>query len=138
MVLAPFLLAYPFRVCPSSPPFTVHSLENPPCLSYTHSPVPPSTSMASFNHPHGQPCPWLVVHAAGLMHGEVLPPSSTNVMKRRKSFSRTPSLQKGSTVGLCGGWAGCCRQKKKKNLKFKIEKNWHVEGFPCFTSGNFS
>ena len=33
-------------------------------LSYTHSPIPPSASMASSNHLHGQPCPWPVVYAA--------------------------------------------------------------------------
>ena len=38
-----------------------------------HSPIPPSASMASSNHLHGQPCPWPVVYAA-LVHGAVPPP----------------------------------------------------------------
>ena len=77
------------------PPPSVHrpSSGKPPlCLSSTHSPIPPSASMASSNHLHGQPCPWPVVYAA-LVHGAVpLPLSSINVMKMGKKILPRPSF----------------------------------------------
>ena len=61
---------------------------------------PPSASMGDPNHPHGQPCLWLVVHISA--HAWEGPPlffhrcHAKGEGKEKKS-PQAPSLQKGST-----------------------------------------
>ena len=65
----------------------------------THLPIPPSASMPSSNHPHGQPYLWPVVHLLAHAWGgpPSLPPPFFHKCNENepKSFSRAPLTSKG-------------------------------------------